>query len=204
MAAILDGGRSVEIIELFRKCLSGDWITVGDDVQYKIERINGTAYLFFQPTSSKKDWLDNFTFWIKPYKDMPLKWYAHKGFIGKYKSARDAIIEQIHYDNTIVIVGYSQGAALGLLAYEDIAFTYPYKTVTAKLFACPRVVSWFSDKRIQDRFYGVTIYNHKRDIVGHVPPIALGYTHVGNVNLIGKCGLISHLFHYPEKYEEAL
>lgn len=194
----------MEIVDLFKRCLVGVWTTAGDDVQFKIERLNGVARLYFQCTSSKNDWIDNFTFFIKPYRDMPVKWYAHKGFIDKYKSARDAILEAIRDDKQIIVSGYSQGAALGLLSYEDILFTYPYKIVSAKLFACPRVVSWWSDKAIYRRFSNVNIYNHKRDIVGHVPPIAMGYTHVGNVNLIGKCGIVSHLYHYPDKYEASL
>ena len=131
----------MEIIDLFRSNLTGSWTTTGDDVQFKIERSNGVARLYFQCTSSKKDWIDNFTFWVKPYRDMPVKWYAYKGFIDKYKSARDAILEAIRGDNQIIVSGYSQGAALGLLAYKNILFAFPYKNVTAKLFICPRVVS---------------------------------------------------------------
>ena len=64
----------------------------------------------------------------KPYRDMNDKWYAHRGFLRVWKAMKDeierkvvAILATNAEIDTIKCVGYSHGAALSLLATEDIS-----------------------------------------------------------------------------------
>lgn len=174
--------------ELYNLSITGPWIDGKNDTQYKIDRIEGMTYLSFQGSCSKLDWIDNFSAWIVPYRNQPLRWYAHAGFVKRWKSVRDEIIELLKEYNCITILGYSQGAAIGLLAFEDLTFNYPDKDIRGHVFGCPRVVSWLSEN-IYNRFKKLNIYNNRRDIVGRLPPVLFGYRHVKKPMHLGMLGL---------------
>lgn len=181
----------------FNSCQHGPWITSGDDVQYKIEYGIDTK-VYFQCTSSRKDWIDNLDFFITPYRGC--KWLAHRGFVRKYKSVSDEIMSAVEGCKSVVFIGYSQGAALALLAHEDYLYRF-HKQARTICYACPRVVSWLS-RGIFDRFSGLEIINHCRDLVGHVPPVLFGFRHVVRPTVFGECGSLSHKYHYQEVYKD--
>lgn len=191
------------LVDLYNRAWVGPWVNGAEDTQWKTERVSGVTYLSFQYTASDRDWKDNFSAFVVPYKNQPVKWYAHEGFTRKYKAVRDSILADIQGDQFIVILGISQGAALATLALEDIKFTYPYKSVSCHAFASPRVVSWLSGD-IWDRFENLHIHNCRRDIVGHVPLVAMGYRHVKPVEYIGPAGFLTTKYHYPEPYRKYL
>ena len=66
---------------LFDQVTSGSWITSGDDVNYRIEFVETDATLLFEGTHDDFGWKMNFDFWVKAYKDQPIEWYAHRGFL---------------------------------------------------------------------------------------------------------------------------
>lgn len=55
------------LTKLYDDMLQGPWKTTGLDVQYKID---SAGTLTFQCTSSAGDWIQNFRFWRKAYKNM--------------------------------------------------------------------------------------------------------------------------------------
>jgi predicted lipase len=123
--------------------------------------------------------------------------------VKRWKAVREDIINALRDDRNIVVLGYSQGAAIALLAFEDINFTYPYKIVAGEVFGCPRVVSWLSGN-IWDRFEHFTIHNNRRDIVGKIPFVSMGYRHVNKPVFTGPHGLACVKDHLIAQYERYL
>ena len=180
----------------------GSWITSGNDVQYKMDKINDVLYISFQWTESKTDWKQNFKFWVKPYRDMPDLWFAHKGFIENYKSVREEIWNKINELNPIqvCILGYSHGAALATLCYEDIKYNSPLITLYGFVFGSPRVV-WLPSRKIKERFSNLYNMQVRGDIVTKLPFNILGYFHVGYILKAGKFRLLNRVkYHMIDQY----
>jgi hypothetical protein len=183
--------------ELYERCLEGPWITSGLDVQYKIQ--NGE--LIFQCSQSKMDWIHNFEFWIKPYKQQTITWYAHAGFVKLWKSVRDEVAT--HYGSINRIAGYSQGSALAQLAAEDYCFTTG-KAIDTVGFGCPRVF-WIPGKYVCDSQKYTTLVMADNDLVTCLPFAIWGYRHVGEQIVFPGTGLIpSPKAHYPDIYRGGL
>jgi len=203
--------------ELFQQCLDAPYITIGDDFQYWYD---GERTIYFQCSSSDSDWKKNLDFFpipIKPYKDMPITWYAHRGFVKVWKSVRDTIlpiVKEIYAKRFVPrIIGYSHGAAIAVLAHEDVIFTtlgfiktngvvdFLYgegmepETI---VFGCPRVI-WMSNK-INERFYGIDNYQVRGDVVTNIPPKLFGFRHVGDILKLGNWFPIWPWRHEPKNY----
>jgi hypothetical protein len=193
------------IKQKFEKVNLGPWVSSGMSADYRLEIIEGVLYIFFQQTKGKKDWTNNFRF--VPYKNMQLKWYAHKGFTLVWKSIRDEVIDKIKklldadLVTSIEIVGYSHGAALATLAHEDIGFTFKGWTnkINTTTFGGPRVV-WLPSVAIKERFKKLTRYKVRGDIVTLAPFILFLYGHVGNVKKMGPISIPWIDQHRPETY----
>jgi predicted lipase len=187
--------------QLLDLTIKGDWITSGNDVQYKIDKIDDTLYIAFQWTESKIDWKQNFKFVIKPYRNMKDLWFVHKGFIENYKSVRDEINDKIkYYDfDRIVVLGYSHGAALATLCYEDLYYNNLGWSISAYVFGSPRVV-WFPSKKIKYRFNHLFNYQVRGDIVNRLPFNILGYFHVGNIIKVGSFKLFGWVRYHMIKW----
>ena len=67
----------------FIRCLNAKYIHTDNDGDYAIEesRDGKTLYLLFQWTRTAYDWISNFDFVAKPYKDMEITWRCHRGFL---------------------------------------------------------------------------------------------------------------------------
>ena len=135
-----------------------------------------------------EDWKNNFDFAARPYKDMDTKWKAHRGFVRVWKSI-EPYLKEIH-DPTIkkiIIVGYSHGAALAILAHEYVWFNRPdiREDCITYAFEAPRVFKGKLPKEIKERWANCFTFRVDNDIVTHVPPRVFGFRHVGNiVNII--------------------
>jgi len=55
--------------------------TVGNDVNYAFVEESKTLYIYFQGSSSVTDWIRNFLFGKRPYKDMKIPYKVHRGFL---------------------------------------------------------------------------------------------------------------------------
>jgi hypothetical protein len=171
---------------------------------YGTKESNGVLSIYFRPTYPNLDeWLNNLNFLVIPYSNMKRKFLVHRGFLKAYKSIRkdlwDTVEEFLVIHNKVRIYGYSRGGALATLAHEDLNYKFnaDIKTIT---FGAPRVFSWFTPR---DRFTGLTNYIVKTDLVTKVPPWWLGFTRVGNTEVmsLNQPGVIwSTRHHFPGVY----
>jgi pimeloyl-ACP methyl ester carboxylesterase len=187
-------------MKLFKDCLKGPWQTAGRETKYKVKVEGDTTYLFLSGSSSDINWRDNFSFPAVPYKKQPVPWRAHGGFVRAWKSARDQILSDIKTDK-VYIAGYSYGAAIAVLAHEDLVFRGLCPRTFA--FGGPRVL-WLPRSTIRDRFQDLTRYSVQGDIVTLVPPWAWGYRHVGGLDKLGPWRLPCVKSHLQETYRKYL
>lgn len=189
-------------LELYQKAIHAKGAVAGNETQYKVTFDDDTVYLAIEGSVQKQDWKFNFDFWVAPYKDMPVKWYTHRGFAKAWKLARDQIaadVMAVLEGRKLVCLGYSHGAALALLAHEY--FLFAGVQVETHVFGCPRAL-WLPRKVIRERFDQCHLYQNRGDIVTMVPFWLLGYRHVGHACKVGKCRLPSHIPHLD--YDETL
>ncbi len=160
------------------------------------------------------DWITDLKFvkQVYPYDGGNKKIKVHYGFIGAYKSVRDAILEAAR--NTphpkIVCTGHSLGAALATLAALDIRYNLPEKRVSCYTFGSPKVgnkdfVASYNS-RVPDTFRFV----NRADLIPSLPPGA--FQHVGQLFHLGETAAKKSLReiaqrmedHFPYKYVEML
>lgn len=204
----------MNLIQLFTDCLNVPYIQVENDGSYYVKKEGNTLYIFLESSNGEIDWKNNLDFWPvslckscnfpqKPYKDMENCWYAHRGFLRVWKSIEKYVTKDIlnsHYRN-IITVGYSHGAALAVLCYEFIWFHRPdlRERIEGYGFGCPRVFWGKKKKEILYRWKNFTVIRNINDIVTHVPPMWLGFSHVGKMLIVGEKGKYSTIeAHRPE------
>ena len=74
----------MKLSQLFYNCAYVvDYKQVGDSVNYAFveDAKESTLYIYFQGSNSITDWVRNFMFPAKPYKDMVLPYRVHRGFL---------------------------------------------------------------------------------------------------------------------------
>lgn len=197
---------------LFNRCLNAEYTHTAESGDYAIEVESNVLYLLFEWSDGRADWKNNFDFPARPYRDMQDKWYAHRGFLRVWKAMKDEIERKVvallatnAKIDTIKCVGYSHGAALSLLAVEDMSYLYgKYVGVEGYGFGCPRVVWGIMPKSLKARLKGFTAIRNIPDIVTHLPPALLGYRHIG-LKKVGRLGRYTPVrAHYPESYIKEL
>ena len=196
--------------QLFLRAFPGPWQQVGHEVSYRFERDGSTLYIFFDSSNEIMDWIRNFMFAKRPYKDMKTPYRVHRGFLASWKEVEDIVKDKIN-DVTIkkiITVGYSHGAALAAFCHECCWFNRPdiRQSIVGIAFEAPRIYAGFKVKKSLrerwDRFY---VVRNDKDIVTHCPPAIFGYCHVGNILHIGRgfgSGPIKS--HYPQNVLDAL
>lgn len=194
----------MELSELFEKCITIPYIHVENAADYAAERVGNTLYLYFEPSNGEVDWQNNLDFPAMPYKRMEdIVWFAHRGFLKVWRSAEPYVEKEVG-DPTlrqIVTVGYSHGAALAVLCHEYVWFHRPdlRHCTQGYGFGCPRVVWGPVPFALKQRWAGFTVVRNINDIVTHLPPAVLGYSHVGQLLEVGKKGRYSATnAHRPE------
>lgn len=195
--------------ELFRKILRAKYMHLDNDASYCCKREGDTLYIYFEWSNSKTDWLNNFDFPAKPYRDMTNKWYAHRGFLKVWKTIEPYLQAEICdlTVNKIVIGGYSHGAAIAVLCHEYCKFNRPdiSESIEGYGFGCPRVVWGFMKKAVKQRFEGFTVIRNGCDLVTHAPPAIFGFRHIGNLLKIGRNkGYKPIESHYASLYSKEL
>jgi len=175
----------------YRETINGPWVTWDsrNDVQIRTVLNGRTLIIDWQGSISTKDWIINFTFFpkiAKPFKEMEIPFFSHKGFDDSYDSVKDALYDFIHKHNINKIVnrGYSQGAAYAIRMHEDYKFRG--FDITTRAYAPPRVFWFWNLRKIKERFEGLTLIINHGDIVTHLPFIIMGFRHVGKKEYIGK------------------
>lgn len=128
-----------------------------------------------------------------PYVGVPS---VHPGFIEAFLSIRDQMYQAIlslcpgvcTKQCTVQFTGHSLGAALAALAQADYALSiqdkcgptgYPMKPLGAWTFGEPRV----GDEIFAKLYWHMNLvhcrFTHRGDVVPHLPPMLLNYTHEG-------------------------
>lgn len=197
----------------------------GDSVNYAFVEQDRTLYIYFQGSNSITDWVRNFWFPTKPYKDMKIPYRVHRGFLAAWKEVEDIIInkitETIYFEKEpgvydiafrwkhIIVVGYSHGGALAAFCHECVWFyrkDLRENGLEGYGFEAPRIYGCFKVKKeLKERWKKFTVIRCNNDIVTHCPPFLFGFTHVGKLLKIkGDTGYVTnHLpkcikSHYPE------
>ena len=188
--------------ELFDEVNCGNWITAGEDVQYKV--VN--RVLYFQCSHGARDWLYNFDIAESVYPCSDVPFVMHGGFNLLWQSIRHDI-EKLDFDT---IVGYSQGAALAIMAHENFYHRKGYEPL-AFTFGCPASI-FLPSKQLRKRFTKVVNIINPRDIV-YYSTLIFGYRHVGATQKLEKVKIKTSSFrqwlreithHTPERYKLAL
>jgi len=195
------------IKEAFDKAIHhGTQKTAGVETQYAVIVSHNAVWLSIQGSVQDEDWQSNFAFAVVPYKKQPERWLAHKGFVTRWKQAREQIVAEVKaaVEATglpLRITGYSHGAALAVLAHEDFGFMgYDPQTI---VFGCPRVL-WLPSRKVRDRFKALTRVANRGDIVTMVPFAAMLYRHVGKQVKLGPCHLPWYTPHLIPQYEKSI
>ena len=192
-----------KLSELFWTCHTIKYDVVGDDVNYKFVEEDSTLYIYFQGSNSVMDWIRNFLFPAKPYKDMEISYRVHRGFLNAWKQVEDIVIDKIQekttklmfnknkkkYENKdifkfkkIIVVGYSHGAALAGLCHECVWYWRPdlrEDGLEGYGFEAPRFYAgWHVKKALKERWSKFKVIRCNNDLVTHCPPWILRFIHV--------------------------
>ena len=222
----------MKISELFWKTHTSSYITIGDGVDYNFEEDGDTLFIFFQGSSQKVDWLQNFNFPRKPYKDMDISYRVHGGFLKCWKQVEDIIIKKITETklvdsinqrikepmqrevfkfNRIIVSGYSHGGALAQFCHECVWYHRPdiRSNCWSYGFEAPRIYAGFKVKKeLRDRWSHFLLVRNHKDIVTHCPPRLFGFCDVGTVLHIGRFqhyeGWDPVKSHYPQMVRDSL
>lgn len=189
----------MNLYQLFNECINMPYLAAGCCANYALRREINTLYIFFEKSVGKADWRSNFDFPAKAYKT----WFAHRGFLAVWKEIEPMLKDYIA-DRTIkkiIITGYSHGAAVAVLCHEYVWYNRPdlRDRLEGYGFGCPRVFWGIQTADIKQRFEKFTVIRNIDDIVTHVPPFLLGYTHVGKMLEIGKKGKYSPIDAHREE-----
>ena len=179
----------MKLSKLFHYCAYDiTYEQVGDSVNYAFKEEADTLYIFFQGSNSITDWVRNFMFGKKPYKDMEIPYRVHRGFLAAWKTVEDIIIKKITemefkyvsaditlYDykyKHIVVVGYSHGGALAAFCHECCWYHRRDAQLEGYGFEAPRIYAgWHIKKALKERWETFTVIRNKNDIVTHIFPI---------------------------------
>ena len=183
----------MSLVEIFQEVLDMEYehtLPNHGSYAYKLAE-DGGLYMYFEESNGWKDWKNNFTFPAKPYRDMGIKWKAHKGFVKVWKEIEPYLEEVIMNPEVryVVISGYSHGAAIAALAHEYVWFHRPdlRDDMTTYAFEPPRVFwGWRIPKELKERWRNYKVYRNGQDLVTHVPPTAFGFRYVGQMIRLNK------------------
>ena len=189
---------SLQCAELFNSSTT-PWETAGTDTQFFIKKYDdGEVVVAFLGSNSKEDWKANFAFRKVPYKDMEIKFRVHRGFLSRWREARDLIMNKVEALNPscITITGHSHGGALALLCMEDCWFRFIKSregradSLKGKIhcitFGAPRILGFMNYGKIKERWEGTVELQNGSDIVACVPPVCFFYRHPVKKTFIGE------------------
>lgn len=185
---------------LFRRCISIEYTNIEGEGSYAYETIYDVLYIYFEKSNGSLDWKNNLDFPARAYAGCDC--FAHRGFLRVWKSLLpyiDNILAKEHF-NKVIIVGYSHGGALAVLCHEYIWFNYPHlqNSLTGYGFGAPRVI-WGILGNKRHRWDTFTVIRNVNDLVTHLPPVLLGYRHVGTLLKIGSKGKYSMIDAHREE-----
>ena len=189
-----------------------DWLNNFNFIPDKYKDREQTAKLVLFGDILKAVW-EYFKLPATPYKNALKTWKVHGGFHKVWKAMRDEIeayVAEILANHPeikkIVIIGYSHGGALAVLATEDMEDLYGDKyEVSGYGFGAPRVLWGIVPKDVKHRLRNFTTIRNIPDIVTHVPPMVFGFRNAGTLVKVGEKGKYNPFkAHYASAYIEEL
>ncbi len=191
---------------LLSRTLHTVYTHVQNSADFALRRVGSTLYVYFAGSDGETDWKNNLSFPAKAYRrEGSPTWYAHRGFLKVWKTVEDYVAADIMDPDVqrIVISGYSHGAALAVLCHEYVWQSRPdlRESLEGWGFGCPRVVFGIPSRKLRARWEHFTVIRNPEDVVTHLPPVWLGFTHVGMMLEIGERGRYTRIdAHRPENY----
>lgn len=213
----------MKLHELFNTLNMIPYITTEGGVDYQFVEEGSRLYIYFEGSKQKVDWLRNFTFPARPYKDMGIPYRVHRGFLKCWKEIEDIIIAKItekdgenyKYDS-IIVAGYSHGGALAQFCHECVWFWRPdiRNRCWSYGFEAPRIFFGKMNPELRERWANYILVRNHKDLVTHVPPKIFGFKDLGAVLHVGrfqdyrdfkvKPNLECIKSHYPQKVYDSL
>lgn len=194
----------MKLSKLFSECIGIGYSAADGTVNYALRKNGRELFLYFEASSGSRDWISNLNFFPKSYAypgETPK--YAHRGFLGEWEKLIPCLADAIS-DKSVknaTVVGYSHGAALAVLCHEYIWYHRPdmRMSLAGFGFGCPRVLKGPIPTDIAKRWERFTVIRNIDDIVTHLPPAILGFTHVGNTVEVGTPGKYGRIrAHYAD------
>lgn len=175
------------------QCTKIPYMQTGVAANYAVKREKEVLYLFFEDSDGKTDWKNNLNFPAKAYKRMGRTiWFAHRGFLRIWRELEPVLAPDIMDKSVrkIVIAGYSHGGALAMLCHEYVWYHRPdlRTAIEGYGFGAPRVFWGVLTPALKKRWENFVVIRNVNDLITHLPPSFLGYSHVGKLLKIGEKG----------------
>jgi endonuclease G len=146
------------------------------------ENETGSIIVGIRGTMTPEEWVKNFTAIPQPFSAVPGFGFVHLGFEKMWMRIRDDVMDALRDlpdVRRITFLGHSLGGAMATLGTVDIKKNLNRPTVDLATIGCPRI----GQIRFRNNFDNLNIKALRvaeiRDIVPHVPPMFLVWSHVG-------------------------
>lgn len=184
--------RPYDLFKIIKETDHHDYNESGDHVNWmiKVDDKEKVVRLIFEESNGKRDWLNNLTFPVKPYKKQENVLWVASGWCNAYKSCNDevqnAFIKELyaHDDYSPEISGWSYGGAMAILASEDFYFRTKIKPVVITFGAPKPIFGKQSWKHVLESVEAIYQYADVNDCITIMPPFP-GYKHINKVK-VGK------------------
>lgn len=199
-----------ELFNLIINTKHEDYNEDGDSVNYliQVDNENKIVRLIFEQSKSKRDWINNFAFPIKPYKNQKNVLLVSRGYARAYKSCNDKIqelfIKKVNENKNykIEISGWSFGGAMAILAAEDFYYR-SNKKANVITFGTPKILFGKKSKEhILESVESIKQYCNINDLVIYLPPF-LFYKHINKIKIGNRFNFFKlfNVFKYHKQYD---
>lgn len=177
-----------EPYKLYKELLNQKYKKSGDCVDWSIVTSvkNKEIKLFFQGSTEKRDWINNFDFPSKVYKKQESVIRVARGWGNAYKSCNDIVMDALtnqinkYPEFSVLIIGHSYGGAMAILAAEDLYFRTKKKSDVIT-FGSPKVVK---DNATKDYIKScVSIIQQYANVNDFVPMIPFFFKQVNKIEI---------------------
>lgn len=165
----------------WRHCESGKL-----SAEWDIYEEEDIIYILFQETDGMSDWIQNLSFTKRKYGKLKF----HHGFYELYDLMRNDIIDYVKgipENKTLVVSGWSQGAAIAQICVQDIYFHTGRKSLLISFGTPMAIYGRKTRKACRESVTEAFEYCNKSDIVTYQPPF-LYWHHIRRVD-VGSFGI---------------
>ena len=191
----------MKLYDLFYKVLNAKFTHTSTGADYSFTKEDGVLYILFEETMDAQDKRLNLQARAVEYNHLGVSWKCHRGFLQNWLSIEPEL-RKIIYDTdfqSVIISGYSHGAALSVFAHEYVWLVRPdlRNSLYTYAFEGPRVVNGALPSKLDACWNNFYLIRNGKDIITHLPPKCLGYKHVGQIIEIGQNTPMKYTFSAP-------